>query len=655
MTREILGYLKTRIGRRFLVVFLVISLLPLLIMRWLAIQRSEAAIHEQTLTILRTASDGAEGQLREFIEHLKERLVQISRDERVRRALRIQSTAKILVGDSRNANILDLRQEMPSDAEELFLITAHGGVLLSTSTQNVGADLSTNEYFLRGSESFFAGDISANSISREPKWVMTAPVTDPANDKLLGVAAFRINPRVLSALTSGRRVLSKGSDTQSFRIGETGETYIVNSDGLMITESRYKTNSFLKLKVDTLPVHVALDRGQEVTASYKDYRGVDVSGSSVVLRDPPWILITEIDFRQAFAPIQHLQNELIAATIGLIVLAILFAWSCTWRVVKPIRLLGESDYALARQDEAAAFVPEVGLPNDEVGELVRTRNARVRAVFEYQRQLEERTRKLQEMVSEIEHISYAIVHDMRAPLRAMQGFASLLEADDGDQGPAERKGYLRNISGAAIRLDHLIQDVLTYNRTVLRQAPLHWVDLASLLRGMLDTYPNLGPEKADINIEGPLPAVVGNEALLTQCFSNLLDNAVKFVPAGTRPKVRVWSEILAARPEHKNDESHQISLPITNREDSRKSTPRRYERIWIEDNGVGIPQDAQDKIFRMFQRLTHDPRGTGIGLAIVHKVIQQMDGTIGVESAPGKGSRFWIELPTVDSSQKDFT
>ena len=131
---------------------------------------------------------------------------------------------------------------------------------------------------------------------------------------------------------------------------------------------------------------------------------------------------------------------------------------------------------MVERDESRAFVSETDLPNDEIGDLVRMRNSRVRAVFDYQRQLEDRTLKLQEMIGELEHISYAIVHDMRAPLRAMQGFATLLETDD-DQTPEERRSYLRKISAAAVRLDHLIQDVLTYNRTVLRHAPLHSDDV----------------------------------------------------------------------------------------------------------------------------------------------------------------------------------
>ena len=643
---EIFGYLKTRIGRRFLAVFLIISLVPLSVMRWMAIRKSEAAIQDQTLAVVRAASDGAEAQLREFVQHLQEQLLQIAQDGSIQDALRTVEAAAESEKHSRTLSIL-LASRIPSDVQEVFVLTSAGRVLASSANSNVNENLSTNEFFARGRESFFAGDVFPDLSSGKSTWIMAAPIKDLSAHNLLGVAAFRINPGSLSALTTGRRILSKGADTQSFRIGETGETYIVNRDGLMITESRYMSNSVLRMKVDTMPVRIGLERGQEITGEYKDYRGIAVTGSSVVLRDPPWILVTEIDFRQAFAPIKHLRNELIVVTIGLIFLAIVFAWSCTWRVIKPIRLLSESDRALAERDETAALVSEKGLPGDEIGELVRQRNARVKAVFDYQRLLETRTAKLQEMVSEIEHISYAIVHDMRAPLRAMQGFANLLESDSAELTVQERKHYLRNMSAAAIRLDQLITDVLTYNRTVLRPPALHTVDVDALLRGILYTYPDLNAEKADITIEGRLPPVIGNEALLTQCLSNILDNSIKFATPGTRPCIRIWSENAPESPDPAPTDESVIPLLTTNRDDGlrpKESSNTQFTRIWIEDNGIGIPRQAQRRLFRMFQRLTADDRGTGIGLAIVHKVVEQMGGRVGVQSELGKGSRFWIEF-----------
>jgi PAS domain S-box-containing protein len=231
--------------------------------------------------------------------------------------------------------------------------------------------------------------------------------------------------------------------------------------------------------------------------------------------------------------------------------------------------------------------------------------------------VEERTAKLREMIAELQQVSYSITHDMRSPVRAMGTFAQLL-LDDATHVSAspEAREYCRRIVTAAGRLDKLINDALSYTKAVLQELPMQPVDLSELVRGLLDTYPNLSPAKADIRIDGDLPVVRGNESLLTQCFSNLLGNAVKFVPTGVRPLVRV-----------RGDASDGMG------------------RIWIEDNGIGIPPHARGRLFGMFQKLDNQYEGTGIGLAIVRKVTERMGGKVGVESEPGKGSRFWVELP----------
>jgi PAS domain S-box-containing protein len=238
-----------------------------------------------------------------------------------------------------------------------------------------------------------------------------------------------------------------------------------------------------------------------------------------------------------------------------------------------------------------------------------------RSKEELERLVGERTTKLKEMVEELEHVSYAITHDMRAPLRAMSAFASLVSERTVSWKDQETSDYCRRIQVAASRLDKLIQDALHYTKAVLREMPPEPVDLSKLVPSLIETYPNLQPDKADIHIEGQLPVVLGNDALLTQCFSNLLGNAVKFVASGTRPHVRVHSE-----------------------------TNGTMTRIWVQDNGIGIPQHSRERLFKMFQRLTNDHEGTGIGLAIVRKSVERMGGKVGSESEAGKGSQFWMEL-----------
>ena len=221
------------------------------------------------------------------------------------------------------------------------------------------------------------------------------------------------------------------------------------------------------------------------------------------------------------------------------------------------------------------------------------------------------------MIAELEHVSYAIVHDLRAPLRAMQAHAHIL-ATESEKSLEQRLDHLRRIMVAASRLDKLIQDALNYNRAVLREMPMQPVDLSRLVRDLVETYPNFDPTEADIRIDDNLPVVLGNEALLTECFSNLLGNAVKFVSPGTRPQVAIRAEV-----------------------------SNGFARIWVEDNGIGIPKNAQPRLFGMFERLIDGYEGTGIGLAIVRKVVERMGGKVGVESEPGKGSRFWVELRVV--------
>jgi len=230
--------------------------------------------------------------------------------------------------------------------------------------------------------------------------------------------------------------------------------------------------------------------------------------------------------------------------------------------------------------------------------------------------VERRTEKLREMVAELHHVSYAMIHDMRGPLRAMAGYAQLLDGNEEHCEPAEAREYARRIGVAAVRLDNLVKDALNYTTILPQQLPIEPVDLSRLLRGLIESYPNLHPDTAEIRLEEPLPIVLGSESLLTQCFSNLLGNAVKFVAPGARPQIRV-------RAEPARDQS---------------------VRIWVEDNGVGIPDNVRERLFRMFQRFNTDYEGTGIGLAIVRKVAEKMGGSVGVESEVGKGSRFWVQL-----------
>ena len=253
----------------------------------------------------------------------------------------------------------------------------------------------------------------------------------------------------------------------------------------------------------------------------------------------------------------------------------------------------------------------------------------------------ERTAKLQETIAELEHFSYTITHDMRAPLRAMQGFGGiLLEECSACLHPARRE-YIRCIADSANRMDKLITDALQYSGVVRQHLEPEPVDTHALLRSMIESYPEFQPPRSNIHIDTHLPVVVGNQAGLTQCFSNLLANAIKFVHPGRVPEVRVWAESVRSQPSTESTVGH--PTPST-RPNSQLSNLGPWVRIWIEDKGIGIERQYHDKIWHMFQQLSKSYEGTGIGLALVRKVVERMDGKVGVESELGHGSRFWVEL-----------
>jgi PAS domain S-box-containing protein len=230
----------------------------------------------------------------------------------------------------------------------------------------------------------------------------------------------------------------------------------------------------------------------------------------------------------------------------------------------------------------------------------------------------DRTAQLNQSVESLEGILYHVAHDLRAPLRAMNGFTQILMSQCSASLGAEGADYGRRIFEAVSRMDTLIQDLLSYGRMARPEIQMVAMDLEQELRAILSILEvEFKTTGAEVEVQGPFPSVLGDANLLGEILMNLLTNGVKFVAPGVRPHLRVWSE-----------------------------TRGQMVRVWVEDNGIGIAPEYQAKIFGMFERLHKYETypGTGVGLAVVAKGMKRMHGNFGVESEPGQGSRFWIEL-----------
>jgi PAS domain S-box-containing protein len=228
----------------------------------------------------------------------------------------------------------------------------------------------------------------------------------------------------------------------------------------------------------------------------------------------------------------------------------------------------------------------------------------------------ERTTSLREAINQMEQFSYTVSHDLRAPLRAMQGYSNALIEDFSSEMGDEARSYLHRIADNATRLEKMISDILTFTR-VSRESPLLTkVSLLKLVRDVIDHYPGLKSPQAEIEVDVQHD-VLAHESGLMQALSNLLGNAVKFMEPGVIPKIRIRSEVRG--------------LDV---------------RLWVEDNGIGISPEYQHRLFGMFERVLPDAQyeGTGVGLAITRKVIERMGGQAGMESDGYSGSKFWIQL-----------
>jgi signal transduction histidine kinase len=245
-----------------------------------------------------------------------------------------------------------------------------------------------------------------------------------------------------------------------------------------------------------------------------------------------------------------------------------------------------------------------------------------------QAQLSDRAEELEELVTErtaaltatnqqLEAFVYSIAHDLRAPLRAMQGFSELLVEEAGATLSEQCTGYADRINKAAQFMDAMLRDLLDFSRISQQHVELTAVNLATLVESVLSSLTkDIQDKGARVERPGPWPMVLAHEATLIQVLFNLTSNALKFVRPGVPPQVRL-------RAEERGE----------------------FVRVWVEDNGEGIAPDYQEQIFRLFMRLHGETYpGTGIGLGIVQKGIERMGGHVGVESAPGAGSRFWFEL-----------
>ncbi|HZX33050.1 MAG TPA: ATP-binding protein, partial [Rhodocyclaceae bacterium] len=296
------------------------------------------------------------------------------------------------------------------------------------------------------------------------------------------------------------------------------------------------------------------------------------------------------------------------------------------------------EYRLRRHDGEYRWVSDQGVPRFEadgafagyVGACIDITDSKraMEAVEDINAELEnrvaERTAELLAANRELEGFTFAASHDLRAPLGRINSFSTLLESRYRDRLEGDGLLFLDFIRQNAIRLNQLVEDLLSHARVAQQVVELQPLDLAAVVQSVLqDSAEDIREADAEIRLSLPPCRVLGDAHILSQALSNLVGNALKYSAAAAPPVIEIGVEEVDGR-----------------------------VRLWVRDNGIGFDMVYHDRIFEMFRRLhTYSQyEGTGIGLALVKRAMERIGGRAWAESRPGQGATFFLELQVAETA-----
>jgi signal transduction histidine kinase len=298
------------------------------------------------------------------------------------------------------------------------------------------------------------------------------------------------------------------------------------------------------------------------------------------------------------------------------------AWLIHRSVLAPLGRLEQATREVAAGNWT--FKLDIG-GNDEIGEMSRNFDAMTNALQSSFAQIERSNQELAALNKEIEAFSYSVSHDLRAPLRSMDGFSLALLEDYGDQLDEQARDYLHRIRAASQRMGRLIDELLGLSRVTRADLAVRAVDLSAIAHEIAASLEQQQPERSVQWEIDPGLTIHADKSLVQIAMQNLLENAWKFT-AKTSPAV-----IRVGRSEHDGQPT-----------------------CFVADNGVGFDMKYADRLFGAFQRLHHESEfaGTGIGLAIVQRIVRRHEGRIWAEAQPGRGATFFFTVREQDHERR---
>jgi signal transduction histidine kinase len=524
----------------------------------------------------------AELKTREIVKWKKERLGDAS--VLMANPLIVEAVRKISEGKSGHETrqaILSVMRFLKKyyGYENIYLLDVKGTPVLSTSDSRAEIE----EYAIKlATEAMNARKIIFSGLHRgkdvqDIHIGMFAPIFADEGKALqvYGAFLFRIDPNeYLFPLIQSWPVPS-----------ETAETLLVRKEGnevLFLNELRHRKNTALNLRIPLnlkeLPAAMAI-KGVEGVVEGKDYRNIPVLAAIRAVPETPWFIVSKVDKQEVFGPLYQ-RGASIAVIVSILVLASGLGILLIWR------------------HQSAESYREL---NEELEQRVL-----------------ERTAQLEASNRELEAFSYSISHDLRAPLRAIDGFSRFVLEDYAEKLDDDGKRLLNVIRTNTQKMDQLIVDILALSRAIRAEMKLSRIDMTTLVNSIYRETVSPEIQEKFVFSVSQLPEAFGDLTLIRQVWVNLISNAVKYTIPKEERRIEIGGRV-----------EYGMNL------------------YYVKDTGVGFNPDYAHKLFGLFQRLHSEAEfeGTGVGLAIVQRIILRHGGKVWAESKVNEGATFWFSIP----------
>ncbi|MDB5011028.1 MAG: hypothetical protein JWQ06_1817 [Mucilaginibacter sp.] len=390
-------------------------------------------------------------------------------------------------------------------------------------------------------------------------------------------------------------------------LGNNGHLYFGNDD-----------NKFWTDRLKPVPVPPVNIYQLQKVAEYSREDGDPLIATARAVPNSRWLILVEFP-KSAFLETANLFLKwLIIIGIILVIAGSFGAWITSRNITRPLIKLTKAASAIAGGDYSSLVDIK---RQDEVGELAQSFNIMAVQVHNAQNELEQkvhdRTKELETANKDLESFSYSVSHDLRTPLRAINGYAMMLKEDFDDKLGAEGDRIINTIMGNAKLMGRLIDDLLAFSRLGRKEITFQDMDMNHLVKTCIGELLENETKKYEINISA-LPTCKADGSMIKQVWMNLIGNAIKYSSKNEEPQIEIGY-----------------------------TTGNKMITYFVKDNGVGFDMQYVDKLFGVFQRLhgNNEFEGTGVGLALAKRIIDKHYGTIRAEAYPGKGATFYFSLP----------